>query len=83
VSLKPGFTFGSQIGGSLVSEITPGGMHGYLADRKEMNATFLIAGPGVPRGRSLGEIDMRDIAPTLAGILGVRLREAEGRDILH
>jgi predicted AlkP superfamily pyrophosphatase or phosphodiesterase len=83
VGLKPGFTFSSQTGGLLVSDITPGGMHGYLADRKEMNATFLIAGPEVPRGRSLGEIDLRDIAPTLAGILGVRLREAEGRDVLH
>lgn len=83
VGLKPGFTFSAQTGGPLVSEIAPGGMHGYLPDRKEMNATFLIAGPGIPRGRSLGEIDMRDIAPTLAGILGVRLREAEGRDVLH
>lgn len=58
------------------------GMHGYLADRSEMNSTFPIAGPGVPAGRTLGDIDMRDIAPTLSGILGIHLRQAEGRDVL-
>jgi hypothetical protein len=44
-----------------------------------MDASFFAAGPGVPAGRDLGRIDMRDIAPTLAGLLGVRLRDAEGR----
>jgi hypothetical protein len=47
-----------------------------------MDSTFLIAGPGIPVGRSLGPIDMRDIAPTLATILGIRLAEAEGHDVL-
>jgi predicted AlkP superfamily pyrophosphatase or phosphodiesterase len=82
VELKPGFMFGSETRGPLVKDSTLRGMHGYLADRSEMNSTFLIAGPGVPAGRTLGEIDMRDIAPTLAGILGIRLRAAEGRDVL-
>jgi hypothetical protein len=35
-------------------------MHGYLPDLAEMNSTFLIAGPGILAGRSLGSIDMRD-----------------------
>ena len=82
VELKPGFMFGSETVGPLVRDSTLRGMHGYLADRSDMNSTFLIAGPGVPAGRTLGEIDMRDIAPTLAGILGIRLREAEGHDVL-
>jgi len=82
VEVKPGYTFGSETRGPLVRDSTLRGMHGYLADRREMNSTFLIAGPGVPAGRALGEVDMRDIAPTLAGILGIRLREAEGHDLL-
>jgi predicted AlkP superfamily pyrophosphatase or phosphodiesterase len=82
VELKPGFMFGSETGGPLVTNSKLRGMHGYLADRNEMNSTFLIAGPGVPAGQTLGEIDMRDIAPTLAGILGIRLSEAEGHDVL-
>lgn len=42
-----------------------------------MRATFMIMGWGVPKNRSLGEIDMRSIAPTVATILGVALPEAE------
>jgi hypothetical protein len=32
-----------------------------------------IRGPNIEAGRDLGVIDMRQIAPTLAAILGVRL----------
>ena len=42
-----------------------------------MRATFLIMGPGIPKGRALGEIDQRAIAPTLAAIMGASLASAE------
>jgi hypothetical protein len=42
-----------------------------------LRSTFLIMGPGVAKGRALGEIDMRAIAPTLAAVLGVKLDGAE------
>ena len=42
-----------------------------------MNSSFFIIGPGIAAAHSLGEIDMRAIAPTLARILGVRLPAAE------
>jgi hypothetical protein len=35
----------------------------------------------VPAKGSLGEIDMRDIAPTLAKILKVRLPQADGHPL--
>jgi hypothetical protein len=41
-----------------------------------MRAAFFIEGPGVARGRDLGLIDMRQIAPTVAQLLGVHLRSA-------
>jgi hypothetical protein len=41
-----------------------------------MHASFFIAGPGIAAGRNLGVIDMRQIAPTLASLLGVRLPSA-------
>lgn len=60
-----------------VSEI-PGslGSHGFSPDYPEMRASFFIEGPGIARHRDLGVIDMRQIAPTLAQILGVRLPAA-------
>ena len=83
VELKPGFTFGPQMTGPLVTESKTRGMHGFLADRREMNAAFFIAGPGISRSKSLGEIDMRDIAPSLAAVLGIKLEAAEGHDLLQ
>ncbi|MBB3955318.1 alkaline phosphatase family protein [Novosphingobium sediminicola] len=53
------------------------GMHGFFPGDPRMRSTFVIAGPGVPKGRDLGEIDMRVIAPTLARIMGARLDQAE------
>ncbi len=42
-----------------------------------MAARFFIAGAAVGRGISLGEIDMRSIAPTLAAYLGFPFPSAE------
>jgi len=41
-----------------------------------MRAAFFIAGPGIAPHRDLGLIDMRQIAPTVAQLLGVRLPAA-------
>jgi predicted AlkP superfamily pyrophosphatase or phosphodiesterase len=53
------------------------GMHGYVPERAEMRSSFFMVGPQVPRGKHLEEIDMRQIAPTLANILHIRLAGAE------
>jgi hypothetical protein len=58
------------------------GDHGHHPRHPEMDAIFLLAGPGVPAGADLGRIDMRDVAPTLAGLLNVALPDAEGRNRL-
>ena len=55
------------------------GMHGYDPATSEMRSTFLIEGPGIPAGKNLGSIDMRDIAPTLAKLMGASLPQAQGR----
>lgn len=54
------------------------GMHGYDPAHLEMRSTFLIAGPGIAPGKDLGSIDMRDIAPTLATLMGASLPQAQG-----
>lgn len=53
------------------------GMHGYFPAAPELRSTFLIKGPGVAKGRDLGEIDMRAIAPTLARVMGASLPGAD------
>lgn len=61
----------------LIAPARQKGTHGHLLDHPELQSAFLLAGPGVPRGKALGVIDMRAIAPTLAAILGVDLPDAE------
>jgi hypothetical protein len=82
VLFKPGFEIGADPTAAMVVPSKLRGMHGYAPDVSAMNATFLMAGTGIPAHRSLGEIDMRDIAPTLAHVLGVRFAGAEGKDVV-
>ena len=81
VALKPGFRLGSKLQGPVTLAVRPAGTHGYAPDVAEMNSVFFIAGPGIAPARDLGQIDMRDIAPTLAAILRVPLPSAEGRSL--
>jgi predicted AlkP superfamily pyrophosphatase or phosphodiesterase len=82
VAFRLGYEFGDAYDGPIVARPTNLGTHGYLSDHPEMRSSFFIVGPHIATGHSLGEIDMRRIAPTLAGILHVRLKDAE-LDPLH
>jgi predicted AlkP superfamily pyrophosphatase or phosphodiesterase len=79
IDLKPGFLAGGFDGPTTPEQRTAKsrGMHGYFPASPAMQSAFLIVGPGITPGRQLGEIDMRAIAPTLAGVLGVALPQAE------
>ncbi len=79
VGLRPDWHAGSSLTGTLVSKATVAGNHGHLPDLPELRASFFLVGPGVPAGRSLGLIDMRDIATTLARRLNLALPAAEGK----
>jgi hypothetical protein len=49
-----------------------------LPDLPDLRAAFFLVGPGVPAGKNLGLIDMRDVAPTLAKEAGLTLPTADG-----
>ena len=77
VSFRIGYELGYKFTPPLVSEPTNLGMHGYLPTNPEMRSTFILIGPGIPANHSLGNIDMRSIAPTLAKLLHLELPSAE------
>ena len=80
VNLKIGAIAAPYLGNGLPLAVPSGaykGMHGYFPAAPEMRSTFLISGPGIAKGRDLGEIDMRAIAPTLAHEMGAALPNAE------
>lgn len=81
VDFKPGVaTMGYNYSGPVVTPTDGKGTHGYFPDHREMRASFFIDGAPALRG-SLGEIDMRDIAPTLGAVLGVSLDGATGKPL--
>ena len=82
VSLKPGWRTGATLTGAVVAKVKPGGTHGELPDIPDLRASFFVVGPGVPAGKDLGLIDMRDVAPTLAKEAGLELPSADGKALL-
>ncbi|WP_083942942.1 alkaline phosphatase family protein [Sphingomonas soli] len=79
VALKVGYRMGNAMTGPLVQP-AKGGAHGAFSTRTlrpDMRSSFLITGPGIPAGKNLGQIDMRQIAPTIAGYLKVSLPSAK------
>jgi predicted AlkP superfamily pyrophosphatase or phosphodiesterase len=76
IEFAPGFYMGNALRGDLLTVAGSKGTHGYMPDRPEMHAAFFVKGKGVAQARDLGVIDMRQIAPTLAEILRVKLPDA-------
>lgn len=77
VDLKPGALAGNFAADApLAKPSRYKGMHGYFPNMPEMRSTFLIMGKGIAKGRNLGSMDMRAIAPTLAHVMGAKLPEA-------
>jgi predicted AlkP superfamily pyrophosphatase or phosphodiesterase len=77
IVMKLGYYALADATSPLVSDIQGTlGSHGFSPEFPEMRAAFFIEGSGIARGRDLGLVDMRQIAPTVAQLLGVRLPAA-------
>lgn len=83
INMQPGATSGAFGGATAPLRGTPKykGMHGYFPAAKNLRSTFMIMGKDVRKGKSLGEIDMRSIAPTIASVLGLSMPQAELKPI--
>ena len=79
VTLRKGFAGAPGTSGPVVIPV-PGhrGTHGFdPRTTPEMRSSFFATGTGIVPRRDLGIIDMRQIAPTLAHLLGVKLQTAK------
>ena len=81
---KPGYGFSNNANGE--EAVTPvtlasGGLgsHGYLNSNPNMNALFVAVGRGIKRGVKIGIIDNRDVAPTMAHLLGQTMPSVDGK----
>lgn len=79
----PGFTFNESYTGEVVrpSGDTYKGTHGYLPTNADMRASLIIYGSRAKKGSHVGLTRMIDTAPTIAGLLKVKLPQAEGKPL--
>jgi predicted AlkP superfamily pyrophosphatase or phosphodiesterase len=74
-----GYAFGGGLTGETITPSLNRGTHGYLPTLPDYRASFIAAGAGIERKGKIGEIRMIDIGPTVARLLGLELRDAQGR----
>jgi predicted AlkP superfamily pyrophosphatase or phosphodiesterase len=77
IDFKLGWSAAAGFSGDAVKDAPSTGTHGYLPDHPELRSAFMVMGDGVAKGRDLGVIDMRQIAPSVASMLGVKLPAAK------
>ncbi|HZS06177.1 MAG TPA: ectonucleotide pyrophosphatase/phosphodiesterase [Blastocatellia bacterium] len=77
----PGFSFDDTLTGPEVrdSDETYKGTHGYLPTDPRMRASLIVYGPGVRSGAKLQLARMIDLAPSIAGLLRLKLPHPEGK----
>jgi len=85
LAARPGYQFaGTDDGGAAVVDATPGissGGHGYLNSDPESAAMFLAWGYGIRSGVRVEQVDMTDVAPTIAALLGLRMEGVAGKAV--
>lgn len=72
-----GFSFTNAAEGEVLRP-AKGGTHGYYPDFYEIQTGFIGSGAGFKKGGVLPLIGLEDIAPTIAKLLGIELKAADG-----
>ena len=82
LAAKEGYSFELEPSGDdfVVPNSNPtAGTHGFLSTEPKMNAIFVASGAGIKVGQRVKSVANVDVAPTMAHILGVTLKNASGR----
>ena len=73
---KPDYAFSGDSAKSYITDAN-GGTHGFLNSDPQMQAIFMAWGAGVPKHAQLGPITNREVAPTIAKLLGLEMKSAK------
>jgi len=72
IEAAPGFGFSDRLEGPVISETSKDrGTHGYFPTHPGMEAMFIAVGREIAPGKNLGRISLKQIAPTLAKVMGL------------
>lgn len=85
VEAKPGYHFKDEMNNYEVENLEElsetYATHGYLPDKPDYKCVFFAFGSGIKQGSEIGDIQMVDIAPTMAEILGLEMKNVDGKVI--
>jgi predicted AlkP superfamily pyrophosphatase or phosphodiesterase len=77
---KDGYAFTADAGDEAVVDAPAGsGSHGYVATDPDLSALFIASGRGIKPGITLEKVSTVDLAPTMGRLLGIELKEIDGR----
>jgi predicted AlkP superfamily pyrophosphatase or phosphodiesterase len=82
---KAGYCFDDSLTGPVVTDLSEQGItyatHGFSPDKPGYKCNLVISGTCIKSGYTLGDVQMVDIAPTMASILGLELDNCDGRSL--
>jgi predicted AlkP superfamily pyrophosphatase or phosphodiesterase len=83
LAAKDGYSFAAGDQGDVVTNAAVGslGAHGYLTSDPEMNAIFIAWGRGIKPKTHIAELHNVDIAPTIAALLGLTMKNITGSPV--
>lgn len=73
--------FSGESEGDFITHVSDAGTHGYINTDPKMQAIFIASGNGIPKGVQLDSISNLDVAPTIAELLGVEMKQVIGHPI--
>lgn len=86
VEAKPGYSFEDALTKQTVVDLKEEkktfATHGYSPDKEDYRCNCIVSGKAITSGTSLGEIEMVDMAPTIADLLGVRFLDGDGKSFV-
>ena len=84
LSAKSGYTFSDSFAGDQAVTVpteTTKGSHGYDPNEPMMHATFVAWGAGIRPGVNAGTITNTSVAPTIATLLGLKMKNTDGKPL--
>jgi predicted AlkP superfamily pyrophosphatase or phosphodiesterase len=81
LTAKEGYAFTADAIEPAVIDALAGslGSHGYIASDPDLQSIFIASGRGIRRGATIDQVSNLDLAPTIAQLLGVELKDVEGK----
>jgi predicted AlkP superfamily pyrophosphatase or phosphodiesterase len=81
LTAKDGYAFSADSSEPFVVDAPAAslGTHGYISTEPDIRALFIASGRGIKPGVTLDSVNTVDLAPTAARLLGVELKDVDGR----